>query len=221
MEEFLKPFLQKLIELIDKGQYWTVSFYILGIIAVCVGLGYIISWWLNQRKIQSEIQKLNIEVKEKKLSILKQVQVARRDYINKGQYAQLATKEMIEAFVSNDRQKIKKTRDQLIDFYFNELLTSYENYLEITEVYFEADKKKILTFIKDEVFELFKTTLLMLNTINSQPVLSATGDQKYILNKTTLRPSFRYIDENTGLLNIRVTVVKYIYIYKFYYRKDR
>ena len=68
METIIKPFLEHLIELIDKKNYWSVSFLFIIIFAIIWGLGYLISWIYSQHKARSEASKNFADAIEKRLN---------------------------------------------------------------------------------------------------------------------------------------------------------
>ncbi|PPK63063.1 hypothetical protein B0F89_101264 [Malaciobacter marinus] len=67
LKDLIKPLLTKIIEYIDKNEYWYAYGITIFILLSFIVIGFLLSWFINRRKIKKEIDKIHIETKEKKL----------------------------------------------------------------------------------------------------------------------------------------------------------
>jgi hypothetical protein len=145
MEDILKPFLEKLIEYIDKGNYRPVSLIIIGLILSFMGVGYLLSWYFQIRKLKRENEKLNWESKEKELTLLEKMQSKRNNYVELTILIQLSVKFCINALLTQNKNDLDKNREELIDIYFNDLVQKFTEYIEVCEIFYKGDQKKFIT----------------------------------------------------------------------------
>jgi len=149
LTEIIKPFLSKVITYIDTNNYWAASIIIICIVSLFIGLGYILSWALQRKKVKREIDKISLESKEKTIILLEKLQAKRVKYIEQTILIQLSVKLCIDALISNDVTALKQDRDELIDLYFNELSAKFVEYVEVGEIFYDGDRNKIIPFIID------------------------------------------------------------------------
>jgi hypothetical protein len=195
-KDILKPFLERLIKEIDAHNYWTVSFYIIGSVLVCIAVGYIISWFLQIRKLKSENDNLKLDSKGKQLALLETVQLKRKLYVDNSILIQLSVKLCLDAVINRDVAGLRTNRDELIDIYFNQLVPSFTDYTEVCEIFYKEERGKILNCIKDEIFPFMETTIICINTINHQQILSALGAEKFLLQRFSINPILTYTKNN-------------------------
>jgi len=193
---FLKPGLERLVNYIDTNNYWTVSFYTLGPIVISVVFGYVLSWFLQQRKLKKEIEKITIESKEKTFHLLASIQEMRKKCTEQTMLISLSVKSCIEAINDNDIIALQKNRDELIGLFFNKLIPLYVDYLEICCVYYRGDRKGILDCLQNEIFPLLQVTSRLFEEINNESILQALGAEKIKLKKYTLSPILRILEDN-------------------------
>lgn len=204
MQELLKPFLEKLIEYIDNNNYFQVSFIILGIIFLFIGLGYFLSWFFQIRKLKKENEKLNWESKEKELTLLEKLQRKRNDYVKDTILIQLSVKLCIDSLVNQNEVELKKNRDELIDIYFNELVPKFTEYIEVCEIYYKGDTKKIYNCIIDEALPFFETTEMFIEAVNNQNIISILQVENVTLKKFTINPVIKFVKNYTRFYNFEI-----------------
>lgn len=66
LKDLIKPLLSKIIDHIDKNEYWIAYGITIGILLLFIFIGFLFSWFINRKKIKKEIDKIQIETKEKK-----------------------------------------------------------------------------------------------------------------------------------------------------------
>lgn len=219
MESFLKPFLEHLIKYIDDNNYWAVTTYVFIVGGFFVLIGYLLSWVLNQRKVQKEIEKLSVESKEKRIALLAKVQDLRKAYYDNLLIAQTSTESLIIAISQNNISGADTAWTNLKTVFFNDVLSSFEKYIETNEIYLEGNRKKEKHFIEDEIFNILNTSIIMMRTINMPNVLTNLNKTAFTLERAALRPSFRYIDSFTRIYNFRTIFIRWKLYFKLYRNK--
>lgn len=199
IKELLKPLLEKLIAYIDKNNYWPI-YAILLLPFIFAG---VVGWWMGTRKVRSEIRNLNVETQGKKAELLSKVQECRQNFKENAELLGLSIQEIINALQQKDAALIEKNRIGLATLFFNELLPSFDAYMEHTEVYLDIDgsKKERMCFIDDEIFRLFRFTENFLASVNNPKILSFIGRQKITISKETLNATTRFIKKNVNKID--------------------
>jgi len=204
MDDLLKPFLQKLIDYINSGDYWSVVVYLILIFGSFTLFGFLSAWGLSQVKKKKEINKLNIEAKDGLMKLLNQVQKSREDYYNNFLIAQTSVKKLIQYYQNNNINDAKSEWEYLKIFFLNDLLYFFEIYLEKNEIYIKGDKLKEHNFIVNEIFNIFNSSKIMLDTLNNETILKSINQKPFILEKKTLIPAFQYVKNHTHFWNIKI-----------------
>jgi hypothetical protein len=219
MKDLLIPFLEQLIKYINDKNYWAVTSYIF-----CIGgffslMGFLLSWILNRKKVQKEIEKLSVESKDKRIELLAKIQDLRNIYYENLLKAQKSTKLLIIEIDQNNLIGAETAWSNLKSTFFNDVLSSFEKYLETNEIYLEGNRKKEKHFIEDEIFNILNTSLIMLETINMPIVLRNLNKTTITLEENTLRPSFRYVDSYIRIYNLKIIYNKWRFYSKLYKKK--
>ena len=196
LELFIKPGLEKLIKYIDAHDYWLAYGYILAVSVSVFGLGCFVTWLLQRKKLQREIEKISLESKEKAAGILKQLHEKRNTYLNQVILIQLSVKLCIDALVSRDAVLLKKNRDELLDMYFNDTIKSFVEYLELCDIFYNGWQKKINACIEDEVIPFLETTKTLMDTANNAMILDVLSEQKALVKQFSCKPITRFATNN-------------------------
>lgn len=203
IEEFFKPAIQKTIQFIEANNLWAVYIVLLIIFLLSFLIGYLISWIINKRKLKSEIRKLDIETKNKQLEFIEKIQVYRSKFIQNSEIIAVSAYECIIALENKDINKFNTTYEEFNNFFFNTVLVSFFHYLEVVEIYFKDDKRKRLFVIDDEIFRLFKTIRLFLNTVNNSTILKLLQRNRVNVSKETINHAIRYVKSNTNFFDLK------------------
>lgn len=196
LEILIKPLLEKILSYIDTNDYWAAYAYIIGFVVLFLAIGCCISWILQKQKLKREIEKINLESKEKAVNLLKQLQEKRNKYIEQTILIQLSVKSCTEALLNKEESTLKQNRDELIDLFFNELVACFIEYIEVCDIFYRGERKKIIACIVDEILPFLQTTKMFLEVVNNQNILTVLDEQKAHLKKFTLNPVLRFVKDN-------------------------
>lgn len=202
LKTIIKPFLDKFIEHIDANNIWWAYGYLAGTVVVIFGLGYCLAWYLQNKKLQREVEKIGLESKEKATSLLKTLQEKRNTYNDQAILIQLSVKLCIESLSKQDEGGLKKNRDELMDLFFNYLVKDFVEYLEVCEVFYSGWQKKINASIEDEVLPFLQTIQVFQDTVNNQNILGILEAEGSNLKKFTIMPILRFVDNNLRFYQI-------------------
>ena len=200
--EIIKPFLEYMINNIDTENYRSVYLILIGTIVVLFLIGYFIAWFMGKKKLSKEIEKLRIESKEKRMLLLDKVHESRQEYAINTELIQLSVTLCINAMQSRDIEKLQANRTELIDFYFNDLVNIFVKYIEVCEIFYEGERRKISACIVDEVFPFFDTTIQFMSVVNNEGILALLDSSEVKLKRFTLNPVIRFASKNILLYQI-------------------
>ena len=190
--DVLRPFLENMIDNIDTENYGSVyTIVIVSIIALFL-IGYFVAWLQGKKKLSKEIEKLGIESKEKRMLLLGKVHESRQEYVINTELIQLSVKLCIDAMQERNLTALAANRTELIDYYFNVLVNIFVKYIEICEIFYEGDRRKITACVLDEVFPFFETTIQFMSVVNNKVILSLLGKDEVKLKRYTLNPVIRF-----------------------------
>ncbi len=208
MNSFIIKAVAETIEYINQNDYWVVYILILVINAI----GCLISWFLSKRKLHSEIKKLEVEITDKQSQLLEKMHKYRDKHVENSKLIELSIRDVLECLRKKDSDLLRQAWLELNSFFFNDLLASFNGYLEMVEILFEKDRKRKKYFIEDQIFRLFKTIELYLAVVNKETILSRINHDKISISKETITPMMRFVRDNTGLwqLRKRITLKKYL-----------
>lgn len=212
--EFIKPALLELIKRIDKGQYWEIYFTFLIIILIVIIIILFLSWLFAQRKIKSEILKNSADFKEKQLSNLEKIKSYRRKYLDNTILLQMATTDITEAFKSNDTTKLKSTVQEYRDIIFNDLIESFEEYIDAYEIMYQNEKYRFNSLFTDDFIPLIKTITNMMTVLNNDTILLKIDLLKYKIEKYVFRSIKSYFRRNLSRFRIIKRVESYFIVRK-------
>lgn len=191
-----------------------------GIVITCAlifGVGYISAWFITQRRYKAEIKKLDIETKGKRLTLLKDIQAYRARFIENSELINIIVTELIESLKDRNIKTLETKWNELNDFFFNKLYISFDEYQEGIEIYFEKDRQKLIFFVDDEIFRLYRTVKLFLNTVNHPTILKNINKQKVNISRETLNSSIHFARKNIKSLDIRRHKILLDYLKEFSY----
>ncbi len=212
--EIVKPALTELIKQIDKGNHWKIYFISLVILLCMIALIWFLSWLLARRKIKSEILKNSAEYKEKQLSNLEKIKTYRRKYLDNTILLQMATKDVIGAFSSNDLDKLKSIVEEYRDIIFNDLIESFEEYIDAFEIMYQNDKSRFNSLFSDDYIPLINTITEMMKVLNNDEILSKITLLKYKIEKYVFRNIKSYFRRNLRFFQIIKRIKSYRIIRK-------
>lgn len=168
LQTLIKPLLEKIIEYIDKNEYWFAYGTIISILLLFVIIGFLFSWFLNRKKLQKEIDKIQIETKEKKVHLLEKLQKLRTNFIENSKTLSIAIRLVIDSIKKQDIEGLRNNRDELQTLFFNDFVNSFTEYMEI---YNEVYPTKGLEFIDDEIMPFLNTVITFKESINNRHIL--------------------------------------------------
>ena len=168
LQTLIKPLLEKIIEYIDKNEYWFAYGTIISILLLFVIIGFLFSWFLNRKKLQKEIDKIQIETKEKKVHLLEKLQKLRTNFIENSKTLSIAIRLVIDSIKKQDIEGLRNNRDELQTLFFNDFVNSFTEYMEI---YNEVYPTKGLEFIDDEIMPFLNTVITFKESINNIHIL--------------------------------------------------
>ena len=134
---------------------------------------------------------------------VRDIQKTRKIYIDNVQLIQISIKESIQALNENNIDTLRKSWEESRDFYFNELINSFETFMEQYEVLLKYDRSKRYFFIVDEIFPLLQSSIFFIETLNYPIILQAIQKDKVILQKYTLQPTIRFATNKLSYFRIR------------------
>lgn len=194
--DILRPFLENIIDKIDTENYGPVYTIVIVSIILLFLIGYFVAWLQGKKKLSKEIEKLGIESKEKRMLLLDKVHERRQEYVINTELIQLSVKLCIDAMQERDIAALEANRAELIDYYFNVLVNVFVKYIEICEIFYEGDRRKITACVLDEVFPFFETTIQFMSVVNNNVILSLLDKDEVKLKRYTLNPVMRFTGTN-------------------------
>ena len=214
LKEIVKPALVKILELIDKNKYWDVYIIFIVTLICVIALILFLSWLLAQRKLKSEILKNSAEYKEKQIGNLEKCKIYRRKYLDNTILLQMATQDIIESFKSNDLTKLKSTIEEYRNIIFNDLIESFEEYIDIYEIMYHKETERFNSLFSDEFIPLINTINSIMFILNDKKILSKVDLMRYKIEKYVFRSIISYFDRNLSYIRIIKRIKCYFAIRK-------
>lgn len=203
-KNLIAPFAQKLLKLIEGENYTDAVLWSLLAGGIIFLLGFAITWIGIWIKNYFEIGKTKAEIKDTKLKQIEKIQNARNKYVEESNLYQIAIEDLTKSLESKKSEGFGDLWDQSRDLFFNQLLTSFSNYVEYCEVMYEDQHKKRIVFISDEIMPFLETVKEFLDTMNHTVILRIANRPKIILYPTTVSAGVNYMDTNISFYYIRL-----------------
>jgi hypothetical protein len=202
LQDLVKPLLIKIIEYIDNNEYWYAYGTTIAILLFFILIGYLFSWFINRKKIRKEIDKIQIETKEKKVLLIEKVQSLRKNFVDNSKLLSLSIRLNIDSIISRDIDSLRNNRDELQTLFFNDFINSFTNYMEI---YNEIYPDRFLEFIDDEMTPYLETVIMFKDTVNNRNILQQLDIDELVVEPYSFNQITRFIKNN-------------IHFYRFYKR---
>lgn len=199
----LKPMVEKLNFYIDSNQYWKAWIVSLALSGVIFILGYALRFAQEYQKGNTEIFKMKAEAKEKNFSNLEKLQLIRKKYLEESNLFQVSLSNLIESCNNKKIKSLTNSWNDAINLFFNNLMPSFEDYLEYCEVFNDGDTIKENSFIVDEIIPLLETILEVKKVFNNPFILGKINKPTIEINESTIKTSIRYAESKISLFNIR------------------
>lgn len=193
LKDLVKPLLAKIIEYIDKNEYWYAYGTTIAILLLFIFIGFLFSWFINRKKIKKEIDKIQIETKEKKVSLIEKAQSLRKKFIDNSKLLSLSIRLNINSIINQDIDSLRSNRDELQTLFFNDFINSFTDYMEI---YNEICPDKSLEFIDDEMIPYLDTIIMFENTVNNENILQQLDTDKLVIELYSFNQIARFIKNN-------------------------
>src|SRR5699024_10005382 len=207
IETILERILQIFIGYMDVGEYWTILFFISSICLIFFLTGSFITWTLTKRKIQSEINNLNVETKNNHVLFIEKIQKYREEYLEESKMVQLSISNTISSIKDRDLAELETSHNELCEMFFNDFLPVFLLYLVVYEVEVKSDTMKRNNFVYNEIMRLFKTVSSFLEVINYDFFLRELGKPKVIVSKESVIGLINFIDNTFSSWNIKRRVL--------------
>lgn len=156
------------------------------------GFIFLISWIYSNRKVKSEIAKLDIEHKEKCMDLLDKVDIYRNDYLLKSKSLQVSTRLLIGS-LSEFSQEDDYWNDTAEVFY-NDFVNGFNNYLERKKYILDIEKAEAHEFIRNEIYKFLETLIVIYDAMNSPEVTSYYTSGELIISLEMLNPMYRFAE---------------------------
>lgn len=193
LKDLLKPLLIKIIKYIDKNEYWYAYGITIAIIFFFMLVGFLLSWFINRKKIKKEIDKIQIETKEKKVLLIEKAQSLRKKFVDNSKLLSLSIRLNIDSIINQDIDSLRNNRDELQTLFFNDFINSFTDYMEI---YNEIHPDKSLEFIDDEMIPYLETIMIFKNTINNENILQQLDADELVIEPYSFNQIRRFIKNN-------------------------
>ena len=207
--EILKIFLEFLLTKIEEKNAGDAFLIILGIIIIAIVFGFIIGWLLSKKKLKAEIKKINAEQKAQAIENYEKMQDYRKKYLESSILVQMATSDITKNLNNNAINELKETILSYRDLIFNNMIEDFERYCDIFEINYQESRRKFVELVKDELFPMIQTINNILEIINMDTILKATGLNKFLMNESLYRGLSRLYMRNlpiySWILKIKVT----------------
>lgn len=210
--ELVKPALVEIIKRIDNKQYWEIYFIFISIIIIILLIILFLSWKIAQNKIKSEILKNSADYKEKQISNLEKIKKYRRKYLDNTILLQMATNDIIGAFETNDLSKLKSSVEEYRNIIFNDLIESFEEYIDVYEIMYQNEKPRFNSLFSDDYVPLINTITEMMTVLNNDMILSKINLLKYKIEKYVFRNTRSYFNRNLSKYRIFKRINNYLII---------
>jgi len=193
LKDLIKPLLAKIIEYIDKNEYWYAYGITIAILLFFIFIGFLLSWFINRKKIKKEIDKIQIETKEKKVLLIEKAQALRKKFIDNSKLLSLSIRLNIDSIINQDIDSLRNNRDELQTLFFNDFINSFTDYMEIhNEIY----PDKALEFVDDEMVPYLETVIMFKDTINNENILQQLNITELVIEPYSFNQINRFIKNN-------------------------
>lgn len=193
LKDLVKPLLIKIIEYIDKNEYWYAYGITIAILLLFILIGFLFSWFINRQKIKKEIDKIQIETKEKKVLLIEKAQSLRKKFVDNSKLLSLSIRLNIDSIINQDINSLRNNRDELQTLFFNDFINSFTDYMEI---YNEIYPNKSLEFIDDEMTPYLETIIMFKDTVNNENILQQLDTDELVIESYSFNQIIRFIKNN-------------------------
>ena len=215
LETLLKPFLQKILDLINQEQYTKIYFFCVIFIFVFIGLIWLFAFIRSQTKIKSELKKNNEERKAMQLSNLEKLSQLKDNYVNDISKLQMITIQLINAIKRNDVSDIKTKMMTLRRSLFNNTFNSFENFIESYSIVYESEYYRFRDLFNFQYKTFLKTLIKYMEIINKPEILTKIQLKKYKIDSSIFESKYSFMKHHLPRYYIISRIKNYYYFKKF------
>ena len=215
LETLLKPFLQRIIDLINQEQYKTIYFYCVIFVLVFVFLIWFFAFIRSQKKIKSELKKNNEERKSTQLSNFEKLSKLKDNYINDISKLQLITIQLTHAMKQNNISDVKANVMRIRRDLFNDTFNSFEKFIESYSIFYEAENYRFRDLFNFQYKTFLKTLIMYIEIINNPVILEKTQLKKYKIDSSIYKSKYSFMKHHLPWYYIISRITNYYYYKKF------
>ncbi|MFT8506869.1 hypothetical protein [Acetobacter sp.] len=198
----VKPLLSGLLSDIEHGKITRVSlFLILFFIIPCV-IGGLFTWAFSVIKKKREIENASEDLQKKRFENLEKFHLYRKNYKESVEFCQLSVRACISSISENNVNELIKNRDNLIDFFFNDLCGKFIEYMDASEIKYNTKYEK-MQFINSEIVSFINLCSIMIDSTNNPIILEKTKSDKCQISNSTVFPLVSYMKKSIPFYGIK------------------
>jgi len=201
MNEIKKKLSIKLIEFIDKNSLWDIALCLFVFTIVCMAAGAVTFWLWKRHKIKAETikllketEKISLELVEKKLSFIQELQPYKDKYRNHFELLNLSLRATAEAALNKYIQELDANREETIRIFCTDLVPSFVDYSEIAMSINNREENKF--FLTNEVIPFLELAIKFIETVNMNFILSIVNKAKMNIRRETLISLYHIVEPN-------------------------
>jgi|AntAceMinimDraft_10_1070366.scaffolds.fasta_scaffold03906_3 hypothetical protein len=168
------------------------------------GGGSLIAWIIAQLKMKAEIEKLKLESITKMMDINEKVSAKREIFSQNSETLSFLLNDCITSLTKRDETLAKKTRDEVVNYFYHNYFVSFINYFEIKSIALKNDSKESRYTILDEIVPFLHNCDKFKEVTNMTIFVERLGLTPLKISKESIRFLIRFSGKNTKFYNFLI-----------------